>query len=271
MRNKKTDMKSHIIILRFAVLVACVCMAATLTAQTKGGDVSRQPKKLATVVTDKAEYNFGRILEKNGKTSRTITLTNKGGKPVAISDVRTSCGCAAPTFTKQAIRPGQTGKVTITYDPYNRAGKFAKDIYILLNDGSNYVETKITGEVVPFLHPVTEDHPYAFGHGLYMGLKLLPFANQGAGVRQTVQLRIANDTKKKMTVEFTRQPDNRVLHIPRRVELRPLERTTITASYAYPKAYSYDRHIWLHITVNSKAAKPMKVVFYGTKNVLHFK
>lgn len=36
-----------------ASLVACVCMATTLTAQTKGG-----------------------------KTSRTITLTNKGGKRV---------------------------------------------------------------------------------------------------------------------------------------------------------------------------------------------
>ncbi len=263
-------MKNNII-LRFVSLIVCICMAAALTAQTKGGHVSRQPKKLTTVVLDKAAYDFGRIMEKDGKTSRTITLANKGGKPVAISDVRTFCGCAAPTFTKQAIRPGQTGKVTITYDPYNHPGKFTKDIYILLNDGKNYVETKITGEVVPFLHPITEDHPYAFGEGLYMGMKLLPFANQGTGVRQTVQLRIANDTKKKMTVEFRRQPDNRVLRMPERVELQPLERTIITASYAYPKAYTYDRHIWLRITVNGKPAKPMKVVFYGTKNVLHLK
>ncbi len=263
-------MRNNIISSAVAVGLS-LCLSATMSAQSKGSGASAQPKRLATVVMDKTEYDFGKVLEKNGKTSRVITLTNKGSKPVAISDVRTSCGCAAPTFTKQAIRPGQTGKVTITYDPYNKVGNFSKDIYILLNDGKNYVETKIRGEVVPFLHPVTEDHPYAFGRGLYMGLKLLPFANQGVGVRQTVQLRIANDTKQKMTVEFSRKPNNRVLRMPERVELKPLERTVITASYAYPKEYTYDRHIWLHITVNGKAVKPMKVVLYGNRNVLHIK
>lgn len=258
------------IISRVVAAAFCLCLTVAVTAQGNGSSTA-QPKKLATVATDKAVYDFGKVLEKDGKTSRVITLTNKGSKPIAISDVRTFCGCAVPTFTKQAIRPGQTGKITITYNPYNRVGNFTKDIYILLNDGKNYVETKIRGEVVPFLHPVTEDHPYAFGRGLYMGLKLLPFANQGVGVRQTVQLRIANDTKQKMTVEFRRKPDNRVLRMPERVELKPLERTIITASYAYPKAYAYDRHIWLQITVNGKAVKPMKVVLYGNRNVLHIK
>lgn len=250
----------------FIVLASC---NITAFAQKARNNAASQPKELKTVTTDKPEYDYGRIMEKDGKVSRTITVINKGGTPVAISDVRTFCGCAAPSFTHAVLRPGQNGKVTITYDPTNRSGKFSKDIYIILNDGRNYIQTKIKGEVVPYLHPVTEEYPYAFGRGLYMGLKVLPFANQGTGIRQKVQLRIANDTREKMVITFTRKPDNRVLHMPERIELKPLERTTITASYAYPKDYTYDRHLWLEIKVNGKPVNPMKVVFYGTHNVLH--
>ncbi len=240
-------------------------------AQHARNNAASQPRQTMTVVTDRQVYDFGNIKEREGKADCVITLTNKGKKAVAISDVRTFCGCAAPSYSREPVQPGEETRLIITYNPENRSGRFSKDVYIILNDGNSYVQTKITGNVVPYLHPVTEEYPYAFGEGLYMSNQVLPFAYQGNDIRQTTTLRIANDTRQPMEITITKRPRNKVLRVPAKISLKPLERTTIDCSYAYPRQYSRDRVVWLDINVNGKAVKPMKVIFYGSQNVLHMK
>lgn len=240
-------------------------------AQHARNNAASQPHQIKTVVTDRQVYDFGIIKEREGKADCVITLTNKGKKAVAISDVRTFCGCAAPSYSREPVQPGAKTSIIITYNPENRSGRFSKDVYIILNDGHSYVQTKIIGNVVPFLHPVTEEYPYAFGNGLYMSNKVLPFAYQGKNIRQTTKLRIANDTRQPMEIVIMKRPNNKVLRVPAKITLKPLERTTVDCSYAYPKQYSRDRVVWLDIKVNGKAVKPMKVILYGSQNVLHMK
>lgn len=254
--------------LLFCLFASCSILAH---AQHARNNAASQPRQEKTVVTDKQVYDFGSIREREGKADCVITLTNKGKKAVAISDVRTFCGCAAPSYSREPVQPGGKTRLVITYNPENRSGRFSKDVYIILNDGASYVQTKIKGNVVPYLHPVTEEHPYAFGQGLYMSNQVLPFAYQGKDVRQTTTLRIANDTRQPMEIVISKRPNNKVLRVPARISLKPLERTTIDCSYAYPKQYERDRVVWLDIKVNGKAIKPMKVVLYGSQNVLHMK
>ena len=243
--------------LLLSLLVLCSMM---VSAQHARNNAASQPRLDRTVVTDKQVYDFGQVMEQRGKADCVITLINKGRKAVAISDVRTFCGCAAPSYSKEPIKPGGKTRLIITYNPENRSGRFSKDVYIILNDGSSYVQTKIIGNVVPYLHPVTEDYPYAFGAGLYMSNEVLPFACQGVGVRQTVQLRIANNTRKAMDIVVMKRPNNKVLRVPLRLKLKPLERRTVECSYAFPKQYARDRYVWLDIRVNGKAVRPMKVI-----------
>lgn len=240
-------------------------------AQHARNNAASQPRQVKTMVTDKRVYDFGNIKEREGKADCVITLTNKGKKAVAISDVRTFCGCAAPSYSREPVQPGEKTRLIITYNPENRSGRFSKDVYIILNGCDTYIQTKITGNVVPYLHPVTEEYPYAFGQGLYMSNQVLPFAYQGKDIRQTVTLRIANDTRKPMEIVINKRPNNKVLRVPTKISLKPLERTAIDCSYAFPRQYSRDRVVWLDITVNGKKVKPMKVMLYGSQNVLHMK
>lgn len=256
------------------ILALAVALLLPLSAAAQkhvGAGAGPQPKRLATFVPARAVLDFGTILEQNGKTSRVITFTNRGRKPVTISDVRTYCGCAAPSFTRKPILPGKTGQVTITYDPYNRPGRFSKDVYVLLNDGRQYQQVRMQGQVSAMRHAVTEEYPYSFGRGLYMSMEVLPFSCTNVGVAQQVVVGIANDTDRPMTVTFSRRPNNRVLKMPARIKLQPRQRTTFTASYAFPRAYTYDRHIWLRIRVDGHPVRSMKVRFYGTgrQNNLH--
>lgn len=104
-----------------------------------------------------------------------------------------------------------------------------------------------------------------------MSLALLPFSSPGVGQTASLRLGIANDTDKPMTVTFTRHPNNRVLKMPERVKLAAKERRYIDVSYTFYRAYLYDRQIWLHVNVNGKPVKSMKVIWFGSDNVLHVK
>jgi hypothetical protein len=67
-------------------------------------------------------------------------MSNKGNGPVTINEVTTSCGCTASKYTKEPIKPGETGTVTLTYDS-KITGFFTKSAIVKLNDGQKYVLT----------------------------------------------------------------------------------------------------------------------------------
>ncbi|MGM9700577.1 MAG: DUF1573 domain-containing protein [Prevotella sp.] len=213
---------------------------------------------------DKRVHDFGTIEEKAGKVSHRFTFTNTGKEPVAISEVNAWCGCTTATYTKTPIAPGKQGYVTITYNPYNRPGKFSKEAVVMLNGGTAYTRIWIKGDVKGYRHPVTEDHPYSFGEGLYMGFQTLPFACLKPGESYTFHQRIANETDKPMTIEFERVPNNRILTLPTRITLQPHERTTIDISYTAVRTYRYNRYIWVYPIVNGKRAKPMRINWFGS-------
>lgn len=212
---------------------------------------------------DKRIHDFGTIQERDGKVSHTFTFTNTSTKPMAISDVNAWCGCTTAEFTKSVILPGRQGKVTVTYNPNRRPGKFSKEVVVMLNDGALYTRVWVKGNVEGYLHPVTEDYPYAFGEGLYLGYKVLPFVCTRQGAEAHIDQRIANDTDKEMTVEFQRVPNNRVLKMPDRITLKPRERTSFRVSYRVAKVYSADRYILVYPVVNGKRVKPIRVNLFG--------
>jgi len=54
---------------------------------------------------------------------------NTGKTDVVISSVKASCGCTATDYTKTPIKPGETAKVTATYNAANK-GAFTKTVTV---------------------------------------------------------------------------------------------------------------------------------------------
>lgn len=90
------------------------------------------------------EHNFGNIPE-GPAVSTDFEFKNTGKEPIVLSNVQASCGCTTPTWTKDPILPGKTGKVTATYNTQGRPGNFVKTITINSNVGTKVV--KISGVV----------------------------------------------------------------------------------------------------------------------------
>ncbi|MBC7923263.1 MAG: DUF1573 domain-containing protein [Ferruginibacter sp.] len=64
-------------------------------------------------------HDFGDI-QQGDKVSYTFKFTNTGSQPLVISEVKTTCGCTATSWTKEPVAPGATGEVAATF---NSAGK----------------------------------------------------------------------------------------------------------------------------------------------------
>lgn len=92
-------------------------------------------------------YNFGTIPENGGSVSHDFTFTNTGSENLVIVDALAQCGCTHPEFPKNAIAPGKSSKVKVTYNPVGRPGAFEKSIVVKTNGGK--VRLKITGTVIP--------------------------------------------------------------------------------------------------------------------------
>ncbi|MDR1155265.1 MAG: DUF1573 domain-containing protein [Bacteroidales bacterium] len=112
--------------------------------------LSAQPK----IAFDKIRHDFGKVKEGDGTASYDFTFKNTGTAPLIIQDVKTTCGCTTPEWTKQPIRPGATGFVKVSYDVKGRPGAINKTITVYSNSPSAPAQLQIVGEVT-----AVERHP----------------------------------------------------------------------------------------------------------------
>lgn len=94
--------------------------------------------------TDTIDYG---TIEKGADGLRTFEFTNTGDAPLIISDVKSSCGCTVPKWTKEPIMPGQSGEIQVKYDT-NRVSPIRKTVTVISNAATPTVALKIKGTVV---------------------------------------------------------------------------------------------------------------------------
>jgi len=244
------------------MLLTLFCLIAFLATNAQG---QQEPTFNKLLVPDQKIHDFGTILEKNGPVKHTFRLKNNSKKTMVINEVTAWCGCTTTEFSKKPIAPGQQGQVTVTFNPYYRPGKFSKEVVVLTDEGRSYVRLWVKGSVVAMEHPVTDDHPYNYGEGLFMSHLVLPFPALKKGQQKEFSLRLANDTDKTMTIEFHRQPNNRILQMPEKLTLKPKERRVVKVSYKAVREYDYKRHVDIVPVVNGKKLKPLSITFLPAK------
>lgn len=80
--------------------------------------------------------------------NRLFVFTNTGKEPLILTNVRASCGCTTPKWTRNPIAPGESGEIMVHYDT-NRMGNFHKTITVTSNAKTGNITLTIKGKVVP--------------------------------------------------------------------------------------------------------------------------
>lgn len=100
----------------------------------------------SVIVFDTLVYDFGQIV-KGSNAECDFTFQNKGKLPLIITEVKASCGCTVPIWTKEPVKPGGSGSVKVKYNT-NTVGVFSKTIVVNTNDNANrQVTLTLKGEV----------------------------------------------------------------------------------------------------------------------------
>ncbi|MGF1556627.1 DUF1573 domain-containing protein [Paucihalobacter sp.] len=102
--------------------------------------------KVAKIEFKTETIDYGTI-EKGADGLRTFEFTNTGEAPLIISDVKSSCGCTVPKWTKEPIMPGASGEIQVKYDT-NRVNPIRKTVTVISNAVTPTVALKIKGTVV---------------------------------------------------------------------------------------------------------------------------
>jgi hypothetical protein len=140
---------------KFYLFFACIFLLELPWVQGQ----SRQDLLFKDVVHD-----FGQILESEGPVTHEFTFTNQGNKPVHIIDVKASCGCTTPGWTREPIAPGASGFVKAQYDPFNRPGSFSKTLTVVTDGAEATVILSIKGNVVPKPREGASEYSHTLGN-----------------------------------------------------------------------------------------------------------
>lgn len=124
----------------FAASAFIVLSSLTLNAQSPGA--SSQD----SIVFNNLEYDYGTIEQGSDGQSEFI-FTNKGSIPLVLSNVRASCGCTVPQWTREPVAPGEKGTIKVKYNT-NISGAFNKSIVVNSNAVNHTVSLRIKGKVV---------------------------------------------------------------------------------------------------------------------------
>ena len=104
----------------------------------------------ADIKFDKTSHNFGTFSEDSPKVTCTFKFTNTGDKLLVIHQAIASCGCTVPQYSKEPIKPGESGEIVVTYDGTGKfQGHFKKSITLRTNAKKEIIRLYVEGDMTP--------------------------------------------------------------------------------------------------------------------------
>ncbi len=146
---------------------------------------------------DDVRIEAGEMNEDSAPSEYVFRWTNRGRVPLAVTFVQTTCGCAAPSYDRNPVRPGEKGTLKVTYHPKGHPGGFLRRIFVYTNLSPDLPTAvlELSGRVLPSVLP-TSDYPVAMG-GLLLKRSAVTFSGDA---RQTERIECLNAGDKELRI-----------------------------------------------------------------------
>ncbi len=214
------------------------------------------------ITFQKTEHDFGKINEGDGRVSTIFEFKNEGMEPLVLSNVRASCGCTTPTWTRTPVEPGETGTITVTYNPNGRPGRFQKTVTITSNASNPTVKVYIKGEVLPKQAQPKNEYTVKMGE-LSLKDKTLDYGTILKGANLTRSIEYANQTEQDIKVEvLVNDKDNFLIPVLSLENIKPGEAGTLNVNFdaAVCKEYGpVNRKIYIAVNGERKLTDEFKI------------
>ncbi len=193
-------------------------------------------------------HDFGEIKESDGKVAYTFEFKNIGAQPLIVRDVKASCGCTTPTWSKEPVLPGASGFVKAVFDPHGRPGNFSKGITVFSNDASGRTILRIVGMVKQRDKTVEEKYPYTMGN-LRLEFINVSMLTMNTNEQRTKEIKVFNNGDTPLSLSFKDVPDAvEVEAIPANLAPKSAGVLKVTYDAAQKNDYDYVRD-WFYLKV----------------------
>lgn len=193
------------------------------------------------LVFDNENHDFGSIKEEGGLATHKFAFTNTGSMPVIIKDVKPSCGCTTPDWTKEPVLPGNTGFVSATFNPSGRPGPFTKTITVNSNASNNPVTLRFNGTVIPKPKSQEDIYPSNFD-SVRFSSNMVYFDSLFYGEVKSKTIQIWNTKKVSATISCKNLPKYMKFNV-KPSSLKPNEKGVIELFYD-----SKEKNDWGYVT-----------------------
>ena len=99
---------------------------------------------------DVIEHKMGKIYRSYPKHRVVFKFQNVGNEPLLILSANPYCGCVTAQFTKEPVKPGMTGYITLTYNGASKSsGYVSENVEIITSSKiTPRLSLNISGELV---------------------------------------------------------------------------------------------------------------------------
>ncbi|MTI22046.1 DUF1573 domain-containing protein [Fulvivirga sp. RKSG066] len=174
--------------MRAIVVFLILCLSSSVYGQ------------LAEEITfSEKQFDFGTVKEEDGPIIHEFKFINNSEKPISILNVKASCGCTTPDWSKEPVAPGESGFVQAQYNPRNRPGQFNKSLTITTDYNDQPIRLYIKGNVTPKPKSIEEELPVSM-NGLRVKYRSLNMGKVYTTDEPTVKtFEVYNDTDSAIT------------------------------------------------------------------------
>jgi hypothetical protein len=180
---------------------------------------------------EKTVHDFGQVSNILGPVTYSFKFKNAGDKPLTIRGVKTTCGCTSPKWSKEPVKPGETGEVSATYLSVASEGTFQRSVTVQTNGSPSTVSLTVKGTITKDINAVFPD---SIGK-LKIARKNLEISPQTGSV-QIVE--VANLTDKNINIAIENVPEYLIVTSDSST-LSPKNRTQIAVSVDKTKAKNF--------------------------------
>lgn len=154
---------------------------------------------------NKLVHDFGDITLNSGKHKYTFTFKNTSTSPLVIQTVISSCGCTTPVWTKNPVKPGESGKIEITFLNDQGPYPFDKALTVYVSGVNRPIILRIKGIVHEKAKSLSQLFPYKIG-SLSFRFSYADIGQIAQGDTKKESITIANTGSKSIRISFDELP-----------------------------------------------------------------
>ncbi len=153
------------------------------------------------LIFDAYECDFGEVEESGGTLFQTFSFINGAATPVRILRVSASCSCVSVSYPQSRLEGGETGEISVAFNPARTVGDVVRMVDIFMSDGLPGVSLTLKAHVIPSEYDIEDIYTVSLPDGVRLTSLSQRFGYLAAGKMAERRIDVINSSASPVTLD----------------------------------------------------------------------